>query len=239
MEATRSEPVPARVSRRWLRWLRRGALAAGIAVAGYFLLCAALLVVYRWVDPPFTAVQLQRRVESWFDDRPYHVDRRPLPLERISIHLRHAVVAAEDTRFYEHAGIDWKAIGEAIDDNRRRGRRRGGSTLSQQLAKNLFLTTHSTWARKAAELPLTYLTDLILGKERALEIYLNVVEWGPPGVYGAEAAARYHYGRSARHLSRRRAARLAACLPAPHTRRPAEMGQYAGIILQRMELMGW
>lgn len=230
-----SKPIVAR----WRRRLRRAALVAASAVAGYFVLCTGLLVVYRWVDPPFTAVQAQRRLESWFREGPYRKRQRFVPLEQISIHLRHAVVAAEDTRFYHHAGVDWKAVGEAMEDNRHRDRRRGGSTLSQQLAKNLFLTTHSNWARKAAEVPLAYLTDRILGKRRVLEIYLNVVEWGPRGVFGAEAAARHHFGVSARHLPRRRAARLAACLPAPHTREPPEMDRYADVILRRMSLLGW
>jgi len=220
------------------RWLRRGALGAAGAVGGWLLLCSLWLVTLRFVDPPTTGVQLQRRVESWFGDTPYRKRYVPVSLAQMSPHLPHAVVAAEDTRFYQHGGIDWQAIEEALEDNAR-GRRRGGSTLSQQLAKNLFLTTHSSWLRKGAEVPLTYLTEWILPKERILELYLNVAEWGPGGVFGAEAAARYHYGVPASALSREQSARLAACLPSPRRRTPQRMDRLAGIVLGRMKTLGW
>jgi len=205
---------------------------------GYFLVCTLLLFAYRRFDPPTTGVQVQRRIESLFAEGAYRKRYRPVPYARISPHLVHAVVAAEDTRFYEHGGIDWQAIGEAIEDTRR-GRPRGGSTLSQQLAKNLFLTTHSRLWRKTLEVPLTYLTEAVLSKERILELYLNVAEWGPTGVFGAEAAARQHYGVSASALTREQASRLAACLPAPRRRVPQRMDQYAAIIERRMAQMGW
>lgn len=219
------------------RWTLRAALAVVLAVAAWFAGCVVTLVALRWVDPPTTAVHAQRRVESWFRDAPYAKRNRFVSLERIDDALEWAVVAAEDTRFYEHAGVDWEALGDALDEAGRRGRLRGASTLTQQLVKNLFLTTRRSWVRKAAEIPLAYAADAVLPKRRILELYLNVVEWGD-GVYGAEAAARHHYGVSAEHLGRERASRLAACLPDPRRRRPERMDRYSAIIRARMGALG-
>ncbi len=233
--------------RRTLVWLRRAVLACAALLALYLGGCAALLVLYKWVDPPTTGVQMQRRVGSWLDGGDggggaargaYRKRYEPLPLERISRHVPRAVVAAEDARFFGHRGIDWQAIGEALED-RAAGRARGGSGITQQLVKNLFLTTHSTWLRKALEVPLAYMAEGILGKERILELYVNVVEWGPGGVFGIEAAARHHYGRPASALSREQAARLAACLPDPRRRAPQRMDRYSGIVQRRMRALGW
>jgi monofunctional biosynthetic peptidoglycan transglycosylase len=219
-------------------WTRRIALVGLCALLGYFAACTLLLFAYRRFDPPTTGVQIQRRIESLFRGSPYRKRYEPVPYARISPHLAHAVIAAEDTRFFEHGGIDWQAVSEALEDARR-GRPRGGSTLSQQLAKNLFLTTHSRLWRKTLEIPLTYLTEWVLTKERILELYLNVAEWGPEGVFGAEAAARRHYGVAALALTREQAARLAACLPAPRRRVPQRMDRYASILSRRMAQMGW
>jgi len=219
-------------------WVRRLALLLCITLVGYFATCTLMLAAYRVVFPPTTGVQIQRRIESWLSGDAYRKRYRPVPYDRISPHLAHAVVAAEDTGFLHHGGIDWHAVGEAIEDTRR-GHSRGGSTLSQQLAKNLFLTTHSTLWRKTLEVPLTYLTEAVLGKRRILELYLNVVEWGPRGVFGAEEAARLDYGVPASALTREQAARLAACLPAPQRRVPQRMDDYARTIEERMSLMGW
>ncbi len=131
---------------------------------------------------------MQRRVEAWIGGRPYVKHYRPVPLAAIADDLEHAVVAAEDTRFLDHRGVDWDAVKGAVEDNRRRGRIwRGGSTITQQLVKNLFLTTYGSIARKAFEVPLAYAAEAIVPKERILELYLDVIEWGD-GVYGAEAA---------------------------------------------------
>ena len=192
------------------------------------------LVLLRWVDPPFTGVQAQRRVESWFAAGKYQKRYEPVELKKISVHLRHAVVAAEDSRFAQHFGIDWEALGTVAMGKSMRG----ASTITQQLVKNLFFTTHRNPIRKAAEFGLAPAAEVTLGKDRILELYLNSVEWGP-GVFGAEAAARYHYKIPASALSREQAARLAACLPAPRKRRPGAMNQYSAIILERMEQMGW
>ncbi len=219
--------------------LRRVVLALVLLPVVYLGLCTLALAVYRFIDPPTTGVQLQRRVEAWLDGTPYEKRYRPVSLDRISDHLEHAVVAAEDGRFYQHHGIDWQAIREAMADNRRRGRSwRGGSTITQQLVKNLFMTTHRSLLRKAFEVPLAYLAELLLSKERILACYLNVVEWGP-GVYGAEAAAHHHLGVPAAHLTRHQAATLAALLPDPRHRTPASVAWYRDVILQRMRQMGY
>ena len=211
---------------------------AATLAATFFGFCAFALLLYNLVFPPTTGVQIQRRVEAWIERADYDKRYDPVSAEAISQHLPHAIVAAEDGRFYEHGGIDWEAIEEALEENRNGRRRRGGSTISQQLVKNLFLTTHSNYVRKGLELPLTYLAELLLSKDRILELYMNVVEFGP-GVYGAEAAARHHFDRSAEQLSRYQAASLAAILPNPRARSPQRMGSYTNTILTRMRQMGW
>ena len=209
------------------------------AVLAFYGLCTLWLVVLLVLPPPATSVQIQRQVEALFEEGDFALRYTPVPLSAISSQARHAAVAAEDTRFYEHGGIDWKELDKARADAARRGTPpRGASTITQQLVKNLFLTTHRSYLRKGLEVPLTYLAELILPKERILELYLNVIEWGP-GVFGIEAAAQYHYGTSAATLSRDQAARLAACIPAPRSRSPQNMGSYAGTIQTRMRQMGW
>lgn len=231
--------LPAQLNRRVVRRQphrlpARIALVAAKALLGFYLGCAVLLIAYRWINPPLTSVQLQRCLGSAFSG--FSLCGRPhfVRLEEMAAALPRAVIAAEDARFYQHHGIDWKALGDAIEDNRRGRRIRGGSTITQQLVKNLFLTTHSVWLRKAIETPLALLADRILPKRRILELYLNVIEWGP-GIYGAEQAARFHYARSSRDLTRVQAARLAAVLPSPQRRRPERMQRYSDLILRRMK----
>ncbi len=200
---------------------------------------AVALVLLRFIDPPVTMVQIQRRVEALGGSKPYQSKREWVPLSRISPELQHAVIAAEDGRFYEHRGIDWKQVQIVVDEARESGEvPRGASTITQQLVKNLFFTTHRNPLRKAAEWVLAPLADSLLGKQRTLEIYLNVVEWGD-GVYGAEAAAQSWFGVPASRLSRDQAARLAAILPNPRRRKPARMNQYSAQILTRMRQQGW
>ncbi|CAN5468032.1 monofunctional biosynthetic peptidoglycan transglycosylase [soil metagenome] len=210
------------------------------AVAGFFTLCLLLLVLYRFVNPPTTTVQIQRWVESLGGESDYSWRYRPLSGDAIDRDLRNAVVAAEDARFFQHNGFDWVEVRRAREDARRRGRQpRGASTLTQQLVKNLFLTTHRSWIRKGFEVPLTFMAELVLPKDRILTLYLNVVEWGPEGVFGAEAGAQHHYNTSASRLSREQAARMAAVLPDPRRRRPQNAGQYSRTILTRMWQMGY
>ena len=149
------------------------------------------------------------------------------------------LLLAEDTSFYGHRGIDLRELPGALLTNwSRGGAARGASTITQQLAKNLFLSREKQIGRKLQELAITFLLESGLGKQRILEIYLNVVEWGP-GIYGAEAAAKHHFGTTAARLSKDQAARLAAILPSPLRRRPARMDRYSSIILARMRQMGW
>jgi len=229
-------PVPAEPSDdspRRLALRIAGNVGAGVVsvCATFYGGCALALLLYTWMFPLTTGVQMQRWLEA---DASYEKQYRPRPLAEIDPDIPLAVVAAEDTRFFQHTGIDWTAIGEALEENSDGDAdRRGGSSISQQLVKNLFLTTHSTYFRKALELPLTYMAEAILSKDRILELYVNVIEWGP-GIYGAEAAARYHYDRSAAGLTRYQAAALAACIPNPLVRRPYRMDRYTRIILQRM-----
>lgn len=228
---TRSETI-LHYTKRALRYLL-------IAVAVFYLLVVLGLVYLRFLPPLTTMVHMQRRVEAVLGGDEYVKRYEWVRTERISDHLEHAVVAAEDTRFYQHSGFDWEEIRKAREAAQREGRApRGASTITQQLVKNLFLTTHRNYIRKGVELTLTPLAEVILGKDRILELYLNVIEWGI-GVYGAEAAAHYYYGIPASELSRAQAARLAAVVPAPRTRSPDRMGWYSEIILRRMRNMGW
>lgn len=214
-----------------LKWVLR-------AVVGYFALCTLLLCLYGFVDPPVTVVQIQLSVESLLAGESPWFTRDQVAREEIAPALGHAVVAAEDGRFYEHPGVDFEAIQQALEDNETRRRARGGSTITQQLVKNLFMTTHSSYVRKAFEIPLALIADVLVSKERQLTLYLNNAEWGP-GVYGAEAAARHHFDKPAARLSRTDAAGLASLLPSPRRRTISNAAWYRTIILQRMSQMGY
>ena len=192
----------------------------------------------RWIDPPTTAVHTERRLQAWIHNTPYHERYQFVPLSQISLDFQHAVVAAEDARFYQHHGFDWHQIQIATQEDLDGGRIRGASTITEQLVKNLFFGTGRSFLRKGAEFTLVPVAELVLGKHRILELYLNVVEWGP-GVYGAEAASRYYYRTSARNIDRDQGARLAAILPLPLKRRPDYMNRYSGLIQDRMREAGW
>jgi monofunctional biosynthetic peptidoglycan transglycosylase len=210
----------------------------GLALVALWLLAALSLVAARWIDPPTTAVHIERRLQAWIHRTPYQEHYKFIPLSQISPNLQHAVVAAEDARFYQHHGFDWHAIQLAAEEDLEGDRTRGGSTLTQQLVKNLFFGTGRSFLRKGAETTLVPVAEFVLGKRRILELYLNVVEWGP-GIYGAEAACRYHDRTPARNIGREQSARLAAILPAPLKRRPERMNSYSTVILKRMRQMGW
>jgi monofunctional biosynthetic peptidoglycan transglycosylase len=214
-----------------VRWLL-------IAIAAIWALAALTLVAARWIDPPTTAVHMERRFQAWIHSAKYQERYEFVPMRQISPDFQHAVVAAEDARFYQNHGFDWHAMEVAAEDDMEGGKLRGGSTITQQLVKNLFFGTSRSIIRKGAEFTLVPVAELVLSKHRILELYLNVVEWGP-GVYGAEASARYHYRISAKSIDRERAARLAAILPSPLKRRQEHMDRYSGLILERMRQMGW
>lgn len=209
-----------------------------IGVASLWSLAVLILIAARWINPPTTAVHMERRLESWIHHTPYRERYEFVPLSRISPDLQHAVIAAEDARFFQHHGFNWHEIEIAAEDDMKGSRIRGGSTLTQQLVKNLFFGTGRSFLRKGAEITLVPVAELVLGKRRIEELYLNVVEWGP-GVYGAESACHYYYGVSARNIGADQAARLAAILPLPLKRRPDRMNHYSELILERMHQMGW
>jgi monofunctional biosynthetic peptidoglycan transglycosylase len=209
-----------------------------IGLALLWSLAALLLVAARWIEPPTTAVHMERRLQAWIHHRPYRERYEFVPLRQISPDFQHAVIAAEDARFYQHHGFDWHAMEIAAEGDMEGRRIRGGSTLTQQLVKNLFFGTGRSILRKGAEFTLVPVAEVVLGKQRILELYLNEVEWGP-GVYGAEAACRYYYRTSARNIGRQESARLAAILPQPLKRHPDHMNYYSGLILERMRQAGW
>jgi monofunctional biosynthetic peptidoglycan transglycosylase len=211
-------------------------LLVGLALS--WSLAVLILVAARWIDPPTTAVHMERRLQSWIHRTPYHERYEFVPLSQISPDFQHAVIAAEEARFYQHHGFDWDAMEIAAEGDLEGGRIRGGSTITQQLVKNLFFGTGRSILRKGAEFTFVPVAELVLGKQRILELYLNVVEWGP-GVYGAEAACRYYYRTSARSIDRQQAAQLAAILPLPLKRRPERMNRYSALIQERMRQMGW
>ncbi len=219
--------------------LRSILLGLAIGIVGCWLLASLLLVAAKWIDPPTTAVHMERRVEAWIRHKPYRLRYQFVPLSQISPDMQHAVIAAEDERFFQHHGFDWHAIELAAEEDEKGGHRlRGGSTITQQLVKNLLLGTSRSYLRKGAEFTLVPVAEFVLGKQRILELYLNEVELGP-GIYGVEAASRAYYGIPARKLNREQAARLAAVLPLPLKRRPNRMDHYSEIILDHMRQMGW
>jgi monofunctional biosynthetic peptidoglycan transglycosylase len=221
------------------RWMR--AIAAGVLVVlmGLYATCALFVLALRWIDPPTTMVQIQRRLEAMRRHRAYKKLYVFVPLRRIAPDLQHAVISAEDGRFRQHHGFDWVEMQKVLEDDIKRGRLgRGGSTITQQLVKNLFLTTERSLIRKAAEFAVVPMMEALLSKDRILELYLNVIEWGP-GIYGVQAASEYYYHVPASAVNREQAARLAAIIPAPLKRKPERMNEYSEEILNRMARVGW
>ncbi len=201
--------------KRTLGWLGRGLLAAALLVIFWQLVVLTQVIWWSRFDPGSTSF-MRLRLSEMRETRPdARLQHQWVPYERISIHLKRAVVAAEDDRFVEHEGFDWEGIQRALEKNERRGRKvAGGSTISQQLAKNLFLSPSRSWLRKGQEAVITVMIETIWDKRRILEVYLNVVEWGD-GVFGAEAAAQHYYRVPAARLGPAEAARLAVMLPNP------------------------
>lgn len=215
--------------------------AAGLALrgAGWLVVIVGLFpfvgaVIYRFLPTPGTFTMLERRIDG------VDVTHEWTPLEEISPHLVRAVIAAEDSRYCLHKGIDVDAVMDAAKDNRNGGRRRGGSTISQQTAKNAFLWNGGGWVRKGLEAWFTLVAETVWGKRRTMEIYLNVAEWGD-GYFGAGAAARGRFGKSAADLTKQEAALLAAVLPSPNKWRAVNPGPYvrgrAATIRKRMDVV--
>jgi monofunctional glycosyltransferase len=195
----------------WKRMLKGLAILAGVFV----LSSASLVLLLRFLPVPFSALMVQRRVESWFSSKPYTSRHDWVPLEDIAPSMGVAVIAAEDQNFPDHFGFDWKAIEKAVEHNEHSRRKRGASTVSQQTAKNLFLWETRSWIRKGFEVYFTLLIELEWSKRRILEVYLNSVEFGD-GVYGVEAASQTFFRKPAKKLRPSEAALLAAVLPNPH-----------------------
>lgn len=225
--------------RRLLRWTWYTfllALIALVAVQFWFL-----AHIWYWADHnPESTAFMRARLEIIREDEPgARLSHRWVPYNRISGHLKRAVVAAEDDKFMDHTGFDWEAIQKAYEKNLQEGEIvSGASTIPQQLAKNLFLSGQRSWWRKVQEAAITAMLETVLSKRRILELYLNFAEWGD-GVYGAEAAARYHYKISAATLTPAQAARLAVLLPSPRSYSPGRDTVYlqgrTATILARMQ----
>ncbi|HWL74296.1 MAG TPA: monofunctional biosynthetic peptidoglycan transglycosylase [Burkholderiaceae bacterium] len=198
-----------------LRWLLRGLLLALIVLLSIQLWYFGWVAWWKWNDPGETSF-MSRELTALREKKPNaELKHRWIEYPRISNHLKRAVIASEDANFTEHEGVDWQAIEKAYKENVRKGKvARGGSTITQQLAKNLFLSSERSYWRKGQELAITYMIEAMWDKRRILEVYLNVVEWGD-GVFGAEAAARQYFNVSASQLSAEQSARLAAYLPNP------------------------
>jgi monofunctional biosynthetic peptidoglycan transglycosylase len=209
-----------------LRWLWRLVLFVLIALT----LVQFWFAIHVWYwsrnNPQMTAF-MEQRLEKMREQNPdAALKHQWVPYQRISTHLKRAIVAAEDAKFLDHGGFDWEAMQKAYERNLEKGKVvAGGSTISQQLAKNLFLSSDRSWWRKAQEAAITLMIETIMSKRRILEIYLNVIEWGD-GVFGAEAAARDHYGIPASSLSPAQAARLAAMVPSPRRYTPGRSTPY-------------
>ena len=225
------------MKRAW-RWAARIVLLLLAAVIIYQFWIFGNVVWWIWFNPS-TSAFMEERLDVLHQKNPDAVLRHEwVPYERISINLKRALIAAEDAKFLDHDGFDWEAIQKAYEKNLKKGKVvAGGSTISQQLAKNLFLSGRRTPWRKAEEALITLMIENVMSKRRIFEIYLNIIEWGN-GVFGAQAAARYYYGVSAANLAPEQAARLAAMVPKPRfydkVRETPLLERRTGIILERM-----
>jgi monofunctional glycosyltransferase len=222
--------VPARLFR-FIMW----------TIAAWVSLTLLLVLALRWIDPPTSAFMLQDAAQASSGNKPYKIRQRWVDWEDISNHAKVAVIAAEDQRFPEHFGFDLKSINDALDDMERGRRVRGASTISQQVAKNLFLWPGQSWIRKGLEAYFTALIELCWSKQRILEVYLNIAEFGR-GIYGVGIASENFFGKSATRINASEAALLAAVLPSPKRMRAANPSPYVRSrqtwILSQMRALG-
>jgi monofunctional biosynthetic peptidoglycan transglycosylase len=221
-----------------LLWVKRLLLGGIALLLLYQCWLFGWILWWNWANPDVTRFMSIRLEELRRQQPEARLRKQWVSYDRMSVHLKRAIVAAEDARFVDHEGFDWDGIQQAIEKNQKKGRIvAGGSTISQQLAKNLFLTPARTPWRKAEEAVITLILEAVWSKERILEVYLNVIEWGN-GVFGAEAAARHYYGVTAAQLSREQAARLAGMVPSPRfydrNRNAPGLARKTAIILSRM-----
>ena len=228
-----------------MKWLLRGwklfsytlgAIALTVLLVQVWF--CAHIVYWKYQPPGSTSFMVSRLEQLREKDANARLTYVWTGYSRISVNLKRAIIAAEDMKFVDHEGFDWEGIQRAIEKNQKKGKAvAGGSTITQQLAKNLFLSGERSYLRKGQEAVITLMLEVILDKQRILEIYLNVAEWGV-GVFGAEAASRHYYGLSAASLNPEQAARLAAMLPRPQfydrNRGSPYLSGYSGTILARM-----
>jgi len=210
---------------------------AAAGILGYWFVTLPDVAGLAKSNPTTTALIEARRAEAAAKGLPFGVSRAWTPLARISPNLQKAVLMAEDASFYQHYGFDWEGLQEAFTRNWKKGKlQRGGSTITQQLAKNLYLSSDKTLLRKAREALLAWELERRLPKQRILELYLNVAEWGH-GIFGAEAAASRHFGKSAAELTEDEAALLAAMLPSPRRYDPIRLTPY--LARRQEEILYW
>ena len=214
MKAAKKSPRPAAARGRfgWVKWVFIVPVVLVLVVQVYFF-----LQIWWWVNHNPSMTSFMREQESALQDKNPKAEIRQtwVPYNRISNNLKRAIIASEDANFSEHEGVDWEALQKAYEkNNKKRKVVAGGSTITQQLAKNLFLSGSRSYVRKGQELVITYMLETLMDKRRIFEIYLNVVEFGT-GTFGAEAASRHYYRTSAANLSAGQAARLAVMLPNP------------------------
>lgn len=222
---------------RVMRLFKRLLLLALLVLLGYQLWVLAWLLWWK-SNPPAETHFMEIRLDELQEKNPQaKLQYQWVPYEKISANLKRAVVAAEDDKFMEHSGFDWEGIEYALKKNQRKGKKvAGGSTITQQLAKNLFLSPSRSYLRKIEEAVITVMIESLWSKRRILEVYLNVVEWGN-GVFGAEAGARKQFGQSAAYLSEPQAAHMAVMLPSPRRfekRFPAYVAEHARSVQERM-----
>ncbi|GJJ01210.1 monofunctional biosynthetic peptidoglycan transglycosylase [Duganella rhizosphaerae] len=220
---------------RWVKWIFVLPILLFLAVQLYFF-----LQIWWWVDhnPSTTSFMREQRSVLREKNPDANIQQMWVPYNRISNNLKRAIIASEDANFSEHEGVDWEALQKAYEKNNKKHKVvSGGSTITQQLAKNLFLSGSRSYVRKGQELIITYMLETMMDKERIFEIYLNVVEFGT-GTFGAEAAARHYYGVSAANLGAAQAAKLAVMLPNPRFfdkhRDSGYLARRTGVILRRM-----
>lgn len=243
MHADSPLPPPGRM-RRVLLWMRSHKWKTLFLVIAGVVLFELLTLPYYGIyklkseNPGRTALMGQRLREAENDRKPLHIVQQWIPLSRVPDHVIDAIIVAEDGMFFEHGGIDWFEVQESFEKNLQQGRAaRGASTITQQLAKNLFLSTSKDPVRKVKEVVITLMMERVLTKERILELYLNIIEWGR-GIFGIEAAARTYFGKPASALSIEEASRLAAVIPSPLRHRPDVDSRYVvrrkSIVMTRM-----
>ncbi len=221
--------------------MKRIAIVVSKTLVWFFVSSLLWVLIYRFVNPPITFLMVQRNWERKAEGKPAKIEKEWVKFEAISDNMKRAAVSAEDQLFLQHMGFDMKAIEKAFDNNAKGKKVKGGSTISQQTAKNVFLWPGRSYIRKGFEAYFTLLIEVLWSKERILEVYLNVIEMGD-GIYGAEAAAQAYYGKSCRKLTKRQAALIAACFPNPLRWTPNNPTKYIRhrqyLILRNMKRLG-